>query len=151
LNGSWCPSINGYFPQSLRQIRILTLEILPEFCTGYRNEALKPLCLKRSWSNFDPQAYYLYGEDQNCEASFKDKGLQAAVDSWCKIKVLQYIPAVNPASSGTSSLTLRKPSHFLMGTNELGAAFSLSRVACLNRLTVLRKRFIFLLFVFLRN
>jgi len=39
--------------------------LIPEFCTGYRNEALKPLCLKRSWSNFDPQAYCLYGEDQN--------------------------------------------------------------------------------------
>jgi len=64
-------------------------ELLPEFCAGYRNEALKPLCLKRSWSNFDPQAYYLYGEDQNCETSFKDKGLQAAVDSWCKIQVLK--------------------------------------------------------------
>ena len=25
---NWCPSINGYFPQSLRQIRILILEIL---------------------------------------------------------------------------------------------------------------------------
>jgi len=46
------------------------------------------LCLKRSWSNFDPQAYYLYGEDQNCETSFKDKGLQAAVDSWCTIQVI---------------------------------------------------------------
>jgi len=64
------------------------MKLLPEFCTRYRNEALKPLCLKRSWSNFDPQANYLYGEDQNCETSFKHKGLQAAVDSWCKIQVL---------------------------------------------------------------
>ncbi len=64
------------------------VNFIPEFCTRYRNEALKPLCLKRSWSNFDPQAYYLYGEDQNYETSFKDKGLQAAVDSWCKIQVI---------------------------------------------------------------
>jgi len=63
-------------------------ELIPEFCTRYRNEALEPLCLKRSWSNFDPQAYYLYGEDQNYETSFKDKGLQAAVDSWCKIQIV---------------------------------------------------------------
>jgi len=48
----------------------------------------KALCLKRSWSDFDPQAYYLYGEDQNHETSFKDKALQAVVDSWCKIQVL---------------------------------------------------------------
>jgi hypothetical protein len=46
------------------------------------------LYLKRSWSDFDPQAYYLYGEDQNHETSFKDKALQAAVDSWCKIQVI---------------------------------------------------------------
>jgi len=32
--------------------------------------------------------HYLYGEDQDCKTSFKDKGLQAAVDSWCKIQVL---------------------------------------------------------------
>ena len=47
------------------------------------------MCLKRSWSDFDPQAYYPYGEDQNHETSFKDKVLQAAVDSWCKIQVLE--------------------------------------------------------------
>jgi hypothetical protein len=46
------------------------------------------LCLKRSWSDFDPQAYYLYGEDQNHETSFKGKALQAVVESWCKIQVL---------------------------------------------------------------
>jgi len=46
------------------------------------------MCLKHSWSNFDPQAHYLYGEDQNCETSFKDKGLQTALDSWCKIQVV---------------------------------------------------------------
>jgi hypothetical protein len=46
------------------------------------------LYLKRSWSDFDPQAYSLYGEDQNHETSFKDKALQAAVDSWCKIQVI---------------------------------------------------------------
>jgi hypothetical protein len=28
-----------------------------------------------------------YVEDQNHETSFKDKALQAAVDSWCKIQV----------------------------------------------------------------
>jgi hypothetical protein len=62
--------------------------ILPESCTKYRSEAQKALCLKRSWSNFDPQPYYLYGEDQNHETSFKGKALQAVVDSWCKIQVL---------------------------------------------------------------
>jgi dipeptidyl aminopeptidase/acylaminoacyl peptidase len=46
------------------------------------------LCLKRGWSDFDPQAYYLYGEDQNHERSFKGKALQAVVDSWCKIQVV---------------------------------------------------------------
>ncbi len=46
------------------------------------------MCFKRSWSDFDPQAYDLYGEDQNLETSFKDKALQAVVDSWCKIQVL---------------------------------------------------------------
>ena len=46
------------------------------------------MCLKRSWSDFDPQAYYLYGEDQNHETSFKGKALQVVVDSWCKIQVL---------------------------------------------------------------
>jgi len=46
------------------------------------------LCLKRSWSDFDPQAYYLYGEDQNHETSFKGNALQAVVDSWCKIQVI---------------------------------------------------------------
>ena len=48
------------------------------------------MCLKRSWSDFDPQAYYLYGEDQNHETSFKDRALQAEVDSWCKIQVIAY-------------------------------------------------------------
>ena len=62
--------------------------IIPESCTKYYSEAQEALFLKRSWSNFDPQAYYLYGEDQNYETCFKDKGLQAAVDSWCKIQVL---------------------------------------------------------------
>ena len=65
--------------------------ILPEFCTKYCSEAPKALYLKRSWSDFDPQAYSLYGEDQNHETSFKDKALQAAVDSWCKIQVLNYM------------------------------------------------------------
>ncbi len=62
--------------------------LIPESCTKYRSEAPKALCLKRSWSDFDPQAYYLYGEDQNHETSFKGKALQAVVDSWCKIQVL---------------------------------------------------------------
>jgi hypothetical protein len=62
--------------------------LLPESCTKYRSEAQKALCLERSWSDFDPQAYYLYGEDQNHETSFKGKALQAVVDSWCKIQVL---------------------------------------------------------------
>ena len=65
-------------------------DILPESCTKYRSEAQKALCLKRSWNDFDPQAYYLYGEDQNHETSFKGKALQAVVDSWCKIQVLDF-------------------------------------------------------------
>ncbi len=65
----------------------MPVEVKPESCTKYRSEALKALYLKRSWSDFDPQAYYLYGEDQNHETSFKGKALQAAVDSWCKIQV----------------------------------------------------------------
>ena len=64
--------------------------LIPESCTKYRSEATKAVCLKRSWSDFDPQAYYLYGEDQNHETSFKGRALQAAVDSWCKIQVLTY-------------------------------------------------------------
>jgi len=77
-------------PNRLRPISISPPEngIVPEFCTRDRNEALKPFYLKRSWINLDPQAYYRYGEDQNCETSFKDKGLQAVVDSWCKIQVV---------------------------------------------------------------
>ncbi len=65
-----------------------TSKLIPEFCTKYCSEAPNALFLKRSWSDFDPQAYYLYGEDQNHETSFKDKALQAAVDSWCKIQVI---------------------------------------------------------------
>jgi hypothetical protein len=61
---------------------------LTEFCIKYRREAQKALCLKQSWNDFDPQAYNLYGEDQNHETSFKCKALQAVVDSWCKIQVL---------------------------------------------------------------
>ena len=30
--------------------------LLPEFCTRCRSEAPKPLCLKGSWSDFDPEA-----------------------------------------------------------------------------------------------
>ena len=62
--------------------------LLPGSCTKYRSEAQKALCLKRSWSDFDPQAYTLYGEDQNHETSLKGNALQAVVDSWCKIQVL---------------------------------------------------------------
>ncbi len=62
--------------------------VVPESCTKYRSEAPKALYLKRSWSDFDPQAYSLYGEDQNHETSFKNKALQAAVDSWRKIQVI---------------------------------------------------------------
>jgi len=62
--------------------------VIPESCTKYRSEAQKALCLKRSWNDFDPQAYYLYGEDQNHETSFKGKALQAVADSWCKIQVI---------------------------------------------------------------
>ena len=61
--------------------------LIPESCTKYRSEAQKALCLKRNWSDFDPQAYDLYDEDQNHETSFKDKALQAVVDIWCKIQV----------------------------------------------------------------
>jgi hypothetical protein len=32
------------------------IKLLPEFCTGYRSEAPKTLCLKGSWSHFDSQA-----------------------------------------------------------------------------------------------
>jgi hypothetical protein len=53
------------------------------------------LCLKGNWSDFDPQAYNLYGEDQNLETSFKGKALQAAVDSWCKIQVLSFFCLIN--------------------------------------------------------
>ncbi len=70
---------------------VLLLKILPESYTKYRSEAQKALCLKRSWSDFDSQAYYLYGEDQNHETSFKGKALQAVVDSWCKIQVLSLL------------------------------------------------------------
>jgi DNA-binding CsgD family transcriptional regulator len=62
--------------------------LLPEFCTKYRSEAQKALCLKGSCRDFDPQAYSPYGEDQNHETIFKDRALQAAVGSWCKIQVL---------------------------------------------------------------
>jgi len=54
---------------------------IPGFCTNYLSEAQKALCLKRSWSDFDPQAYNLYGENQNHETSFKGKALQAVVDT----------------------------------------------------------------------
>ena len=69
--------------------------LLPESCTKYRSEAQKALCLKRSWSDFDPQAYYLYGEDQNHETSFKGKALQAVADSWCKIQVVYQISTLS--------------------------------------------------------
>ena len=65
--------------------------LIPESCTNYRSEAQKALGLKRSWSDFDLQAYTLYGEDQNHETSFKGKTLQAVGDSWCKIQVMTLI------------------------------------------------------------
>jgi hypothetical protein len=73
--------------------------LTPESCTKYRSEATKAVCLKRSWSDFDPQAYYLYGEDQNHETSFKGRALQAAVDSWCKIQVKALRSFVNLPST----------------------------------------------------
>jgi hypothetical protein len=68
--------------------RSLLGKSLPEFCAKYRIEALKAFSLKRSRSDYDPQTYSRYGEDQNYETSFKGKALQAAVDSWCKIQSL---------------------------------------------------------------
>ena len=68
--------------------------LIPESCTKYRSEATKAVCLKRSWSDFDPQAYYLYGEDQNHKTSFKGKALQAVADSWCKIQVIDGIASI---------------------------------------------------------
>jgi hypothetical protein len=68
--------------------KVKTDDIIPKFCTKYRSETQKASCLKRSWSDFDPQPYYLYGEDQNHETSFKGKALQAVDDSWCKIQVI---------------------------------------------------------------
>ena len=61
--------------------------LIPESCTKCRSEAPKAFDLRRSWSDFDPQAYYPYGEDQNHEASFIVKALQAAVDDWRIIRV----------------------------------------------------------------
>ena len=68
--------------------RDLRKKLMPESCTRYCSEAQKALSLKGDWSNFDSQAYCLYGENQNCETTFKDKVLQATVDGWCKIQVL---------------------------------------------------------------
>jgi hypothetical protein len=66
--------------------------LIPESCTKYRSEAQNALYLKRSWSDFDPQAYYRYGEDQDRETSFKGKALQAVGDSWCRIQVITKTP-----------------------------------------------------------
>jgi hypothetical protein len=33
--------------------------LTPESCTKYWSEAQKALCLKRGWSDFDPQPYDL--------------------------------------------------------------------------------------------
>ena len=72
------------------------------------------MCLKRSWSDFDPQPYYLlYGEDQNHEMSFKGKALQAVVDSWCKIQVITETPpfcyglVVEFKNNGSDTLDVR--------------------------------------------
>ena len=72
-----------YYPESEKIL------LKPESCIKYRSEAQKALFLKRSWSDFDPKAYTLYGEDQNHETSFKGNALQGVVDSWCKIQVKQ--------------------------------------------------------------
>ncbi len=45
--------------------------LIPESCTKYRCEAPKALCFKRSGSDFDPQAYDLYGEDQHASGGSK--------------------------------------------------------------------------------
>jgi len=84
------------------------VNLVPESCTKYRSEAQKALCLKRSWSDFDPQAYYLYGEDQNHETSFKGKALQAVADSWCKIQVAIINLSCKPLqwSMGVSNIAL---------------------------------------------
>ena len=77
----------GYFSSSSE-----TFFLLPESCTKYRSEAPKALFLRRSWSDFAQQAYYLYGEDQNHETSFIVNALQAAVDNWRKIQVMDSKP-----------------------------------------------------------
>jgi hypothetical protein len=78
-----------------KKVRINRMKLIPESCTKYRSEAQKALCLKRSWSDFDPQTYYPYGEDQNHKTSFKGKALQAVVNSWCKIQVIQINSGAN--------------------------------------------------------
>jgi hypothetical protein len=80
-----------HFQGLLQWDPIFSQNLLPESCTKYRSEEQKALCLQRSWSDFDPQAYYPYGEDQNHETSFKGKALQPVVNSWCKIQVLTFI------------------------------------------------------------
>jgi len=77
------------------------------------------LCLKHNWSNFDPQGYYLYGEDQNCETSFKDNGLQAAVDIRCKVQVLSRHEVLKPragddarAPTGQANCIGKKPKDY---------------------------------------
>jgi hypothetical protein len=77
-----CPQNQGNIsnPASLKCLSpVRTFLILPESCTKYRGEATKAVCLKRSWSDFDPQAYDLCGEDQNHETSFKGRALQAEI------------------------------------------------------------------------
>jgi len=46
-----------------------------------------------------------YGEDQNRETSFRTKGLQAAVDGWCKIQVLD---CLNLSSSTNARKVMEK-------------------------------------------
>jgi hypothetical protein len=48
-------------------------KLLAESCTKYRSEAPNALFLSQSWSDFDPQAYYLYGEGQNNETRLKTR------------------------------------------------------------------------------
>ena len=42
-----------------------------------------------------PGKYTYKDVDQNHETSFKDKALQAAVDSWCKIQVIPFAGYIN--------------------------------------------------------
>ncbi len=49
-------------------------------------------CLQERWSNLDSEAYDPYDENQDCEAPFKQRALQAVVDISCKIQVIVCSP-----------------------------------------------------------